>query len=225
MRLHKTGHPIADTISDLIGDLPDGDYKIAYGILRHNLFTHGHWFEVDRALWGASHYDGLYRISYRGTQPKYVDNFPAKPHGLKLSPWKLDGEYDLICPPTDHVCEFFNIDYSQWLMNAIRQADKAYVIRTKGTSEPIEWAKVKRLITFNSSIAIQALQHGVPVISDPVHSTIGSYTSHIESIYNYDRSVILDFISSHQFKLGDKEAIWGIIKYYLSSSDGTPEKQ
>lgn len=223
MILHKTGHEIADTVSDLVGELPDESYKICYGILRHDIFNDGRWFEIDKGFWGAGHYDGNYRISYQGTQPVYDESAPHEPHGLTLDPW-IENGHTLICPPTNDVCEFFRIDLASWLSGALRQAGRNYVVRYKGSSHPVDWNGVGKVITFNSTVGIDALCRGIPVISDPDHSTIGSYTKHIQAIANYDRSVILDFIQAHQFKLVGKGKIWGLIQHYLYSSAGMPEK-
>lgn len=236
MRLHKTGHAIADTVSDLIGELPDGDYNIAYGILRHNHFSGGcrKWFELDRGMWGAGHYNGLYRLSFRGTQPRYNLQWESSgkqqcdyiPNAQLLEPWRKQDGPALICPPTQHVCEFFKIDYTAWLMNAIRQAGYNYIIRDKTATHAVNWPVISKVITFNSSIGIQALQRGIEVISSPDHSAIGSYTQYIgNNTFDYDRDVLLNFISAHQFKLHEKEKIECLINYYLSTSDGMLEKQ
>lgn len=228
MRLHKTGHPIADTVSDLIGELPDGDYKIAYGILRHEEFSMGlRWFEMDKGLWAANHYGGNYRLSFQGTQPIWHKDGPSEDHRLDLEPWRHQTGPALICPPTSHVCDFFNIDYSSWLTKAIRQAEGPYIIRTKGVENPIEWDKISKLITFNSTLGIEALIKGIPVISDPDHSTIGSYAVENYILDGTNRDELLSFCAAHQFKLSDKSKICRLIEHYLSipSSGGIPEKQ
>lgn len=220
MLLHKTGHPIADTVSDLIGELPDGDYKIAYGILRHVSFKDAkHWLEVDKGFWASSHYAGNYRISYRGTQPRYSPTAPSEDHGLTLDPWRDEGEWTMICPPTDQVCKFFGIDISRWWFDAIKTArdfKEPYMARDKSATIPIDWPEVRRVITFNSTVGIEALRRGIPVISDRQHSSIGSYTK-ITGVDNYDRKPLFSFLAGHQFKLDEKEKIWNLIKFYLSS--------
>lgn len=216
MRLHKTGHPIADTVSDLIGELPDGDYSVVYGILRHNKFSEGKWFECDKGFYGAKHFDGNYRISFMGTQPLYSPDYPiSEAHGLTLEPWRKQSGYALICPPTEHVCKFFKIDYTTWLMNAVRQEDN-YRIRNKGCEDPIEWDGISKLVTFNSTLGVQALIKGIPVVSNQLCSTIGSFCRHINSIDGYDRNKVLRFMSGHQFKLGDKDKIKRLIEHYLN---------
>lgn len=218
MRAHKTGHQIADTVSDLMGELPDGDYKIAYGILRHKLFdgSHDKWFEIDKGYWGAGHYDGNYRVSFRGTQLRYDPHAPRKPHGLTLEPWKQQSGPALIAPPTSHVCDFFGIDYSSWLMNAISVADGPYTIRHKGDSRPLSFDGIRQVITFNSTVGFEALRYGIPVIGDPEHSTIGSYTSEIKTIDKYCREELFSFCAGHQFKLGNKAGICRVIEHYMS---------
>lgn len=226
MRVHKTGHAIADTVSDLIGELPDGDYKVAYGILRHSLFNDGHWFEIDKGMWGASHYDGLYRMSYRGTQPIWRDGVTGRAHGLRLGPWINRSGRTLILPPTDHVCRFFKINKRNWMLwsyDQIRDDNcPSPMVREKDATWEIDWSQYNQVITFNSSLGIDALIRGIPVISDPIHSTIGSYCAAKKCIDGYDRDELLSFIQANQFKLTDKERVWEIISMYLS--DMTAEK-
>lgn len=218
MRLHKTGHEIADTVSDLIGELPDGDYKACYGILRHREFAIQSYFEIDKGFWGSGHYEGNYRLSYRGTQPLYSPDGPREKHDLTLEPWINQDGYVLICPPTHDVCEFFGINLSVWLFYTVYACNgKRYSVRYKGMSEPINWNSVSRVITFNSTVGIEALRRGIPVISDPDHSTIGSYTKHINAIDHFDRDELFSFCASHQFKLSDKGKISCLIKHYLSA--------
>lgn len=227
MRLHKTGHAIADTVSDLIGDLPDGRYKIAYGILRHDEFSGLEpWFCVDKGFYEAGHYNGNYRIACRGTQPKYSVLGPKSTHGLDLEPFRYTGSHSLICPPTTHVAQFYGIDETVWLLNAIRQADGKYIIRHKGDSQPIEWDIIRQVITFNSTVGVEALRRGIPVISDPVYSTIGSYTVDIKSIDELNRDELFSFMAGHQFRLHEKDKITWLIHHYLTySSVGIQEKQ
>lgn len=230
MRLHKTGHEIADTVSDLIGELPDDDYTIAYGILRHSVFNDNRrWFECDKGLYSAGHYTGNYRLSFRGTQPIYSgDNSLSEPHGQTLEPWRGSGEWTMICPPTGYVCDFFKIDYSSWLFETLklcREFPEPYMIRTKDADNPIDWPLVKRVVTFNSTVGFEALRRGIEVISDPIHSTIGSYTRYIGKTIDYDRDILFNFAEAHNFRLSEKDKICQLVQHYLSTSDGTQEKQ
>lgn len=224
MRLHKTGHVIADTVSDLIGEVPDGEYNAVYGILRHELGAQDRpCFIFDRAFWGANHYDGLYRLALNGTQPLWHENGPSNPHGLTLEPWRK-GQWTMICPPTDHVCKFFGVDYQGWLYQACEDAKRVglpFMLRTKEAVTPIEWESLGQVITFNSSVGVEALRRGISVISDPEFSTIGSYTKE-KGIDGIDRNEILSFCAGHQFKLSDKETICNLIRHYIVRSAEFP---
>lgn len=88
--------------------------------------------------------------------------------------------------------------------------------RDKSATIPIDWPLVRRVITFNSTVGIEALRRGIPVISDPVHSTLGSYTKQINLVDKYSREELFRFYSAHQFKLDEKDKICRLIKYYLS---------
>lgn len=222
MMLHKTGHGIADEVSDRVGELPDGPYRAAYGILRGStewLRAVDNWFEIDKGMWGASHYYGNYRLSFRGTQPLYRDDAPVEPHGLTLEPWRDSGDHTMICPPTQPVCAFFGIDYTEWLMDAVRRAGPSYAIRHKGMAEPIDWPRVRRVITFNSTVGVEALRRGILVISDPDHSSIGSW-----GVDGYDREPLFCFLQAHQFKLAEKSKICSLISHYMSTSVSTAGK-
>ena len=215
MRLHKTGHAISDTVSDLIGEVPDGDYDIVYGILRHNLAESGRQtIFLDRGFWGADHYSGWYRLASGGTQPLYHDNGPSEPHGLELEPWIDRDGYILLCPPSEHVCKFFGINVFDWCYEANKMAKGSTYLRSKNTESPIDWHNIKQVITFNSTVGVEALRRGIPVISDPNHSTIGSYVK--QKGLDIDRDELLGFMQAHQFKLSDREKIHCLINHYLS---------
>lgn len=230
--IFRTGHEIADAIAHRLATDPlhvseayrasEFPFVMAYGILRgtQNVFNNSeHWFEIDRGFWGARHFDGNYRVSYKNTQPLYEDGFFDE-HGVTFEPWRSEG-YTLICPPTEPVCEFYGIDYTEWLLNAVK-GEKRYKIRIKGVPDAIDWDCIGKMITFNSSLGLEAVRRGIPTISDP-KSSVGSYTQKINAIDGYDREPLFSFISAHHFKLDDKDKIWGIINRYLSA--GTPEKR
>lgn len=212
--IYTTGHTIADTVAKY---LPDGDYGIAYGILRgtpENLRKHNHWFVIDRGFTSPNHFDGNYRLGYKNTQPMYFE-VPNEP--CNLDPWR-EGEYTLVCPPTPEVCKFFGIDQTEWILKNLKGK---YILRHKGDPNPIEWDKIGKLVTFNSSLGVEALKRGIAVESDPL-STLGSYKN---LIYNCDRSPIMSFIRFCQFKLTDKGKINCLINHYLSTSDGIHAKK
>lgn len=263
----KTGHQIADTVAETLAEGFDADiYKtdelfksfpqgydahIAYGILRlaDEVFRQADkektpWFNIDRGYLNPSHFDGYYRISYRGTQAKWHEGIPRKPWRGHLEPWRgIDHNKPvLICPPTGPVCEFFNVNHRTWLLDTlIKNAGNGVsgnhksIIREKGDQSPIIFQDYSYVITFNSSVGWHALQHGIPVISDPEHSIIGSYCKARGIHYLTDklsnlpdtRLELFEAMNAHQFTLDEikQGKAWGLINHYLtSSSAGMAEK-
>ncbi len=240
MRVYKTGHQIADTVADALVKGCCGwlECDIAYGILRGaaDMFKQSNsWFNVDRGYWGANHFDGYYRISYKGTQAKWRDDIPKAEVGVKFEDWKdnKDG-YILICPPTEPVMIFYNCEekwwdwYYYWMGEHWEQGK--WKVRRKGDESEIDWPNIKGVITFNSSVGWQALQRGIPCISDTTHSLVGSYYKHeLDKLgleYNLDnvklipRGPLFQSMGAHQFTLMEirQGKAWKLIEHYLAIS-------
>ena len=256
----KTGHEIADTVADALieginginssesrsdvyhighesahGDSDAYNISIAYGILRGTgeVFKRSkHWFNIDNGYFNPGHFDGYYRISYKGTQAKWHDDIPQQSIDFKLEDWKpLSGKI-LVCPPTGAVSNFFNITpedlWNKYIAGPMNKYGKGNcILRTKLSQEPIDWGSVLGVITFNSSIGWQALQRGIPVYSDPDHSIIGSYykakmnnpIDFLSDEYRaIDREPVFRAMAAHQFKLSEisEGKAWNLINYYLS---------
>lgn len=239
MRVHQTGHPIADSVASAfqMANYP-GDADLVYGILRHNVFNQtGNWFEVDRGYFNPGHFDGYYRISYKGTQSKWHQNIPKQDIEFELEAWKNNKlGYYLCIPPSQYVVDFFGLPkINDWVFQTAYPLYDLYPnlhIRVKHKDEnwPIDWENVKGVITFNSSIGWQALQRGIPVYSDPDHSIIGSYykakmqnpIDFLSDEYKQiDRKPLFEAMRAHQFTLkeiSEGKAKW-IIKHYLNQPD------
>lgn len=249
----KTGHPIADTVAQALAEGFDADIihtkdasiqtikaygaHVGYGILRgtSEVFRLCEqfaipWLNVDRGYFNPSHYDGYYRISYRGTQARWHEGIPRKPVDITLEPRR---EYDrhkpiLVCPPTPAVSDFFGLLGKIW-----RLPDSKYEIRNKGDASPIDWDRYSAVWTFNSSVGWKALQMGFPVLSDPDHSLIGSFykTRNLNlllenfHIAEDNRLQIFEAMQAHQFTLEEikQGKAWPLIKHYLSMSAGIAE--
>jgi hypothetical protein len=239
-----TGHSICDTVAQSFikagcdnyhvsqidkVDMEAYDAHIAYGILRgtDGIFKRAkHWFNVDLGYLDAGHYDGTYRISYRGTQARWTGAKAAN-HSLR--------DIVLIAPPTPPVCEFFKVDAATWLSNAIQQCKGLpYHVRYK-TDKPLDWTGIGGVITFNSSLGWQALRRGLGVISDVKHSLVGSYLDVVDSLATDTKSIdrnnidaLLMFMRANQFRLAEIErgAAWCLVKsHIISSSDLIAGKQ
>jgi hypothetical protein len=254
----KTGHNIADTIIkefgydicdyfcnafDFAGRINlDADVHIGYGILRGMAEIYNkadNWFEIDNGYWGAGHFSGNYRISFKSTQSQYSDDL-QQPHGLILGPWKTTGDTILIVPPSDYVREFFNVTGIDWYRSNFNPYLHKCVVRTKDAKELINWEKIKGVITFNSTVGVEALRRGIPVISDIEHSMIGSYYKQklidkgldytFENVMTISREPLFNCMQTHQFTLEDirEGKAWKLLNYYLrlmSGSDTIPVKQ
>lgn len=225
LKVHKTGHEIADTVANaFIQDSYDGNADLAYGILRHNIFaTSNRWFNVDKGYFNPGHFDGYYRISYKGTQAKWHENIPKQDIEFELGDWRSGEGFILLCPPTDAVATFFNV--SNWQIPDIDL--KKTLTRYKGDISPIDWRFIKGVVTFNSSVGWQALQRGIPVYSDPNHSIVGSYySSKLKNPIDFlsdeykqiDRLPLFKAMRAHQFTLKEisEGKAWPILQHYLS---------
>lgn len=253
-----TGHHIADTVADAValglpmeglvlgnntsqGKLPDWFRPelshIGYGILRgmDEIFkASDNWFNIDRGYFNPGHFDGYYRISFQGTQAKWHADIPQQALDFKLEDWREDDEKKeiVICPPTQAVCDFFNIPAQTWLNMAYQKAQDSFLcpiiaINHKSDGKTINWDETRAVITFNSSIGWQALQRGIPVYSDPDHSIIGSYykakmknpIDFLSDEYRaIDRGPLFRAMRSHQFTLKEisEGKAWPLIEHYLT---------
>lgn len=262
----KTGHEIADTVAVALAEglnakiystalrpnddvcidnIKPYDAHLFYGVLRGTEWIGVYcdqekipYFILDRGYTNPGHFDGNYRISYRGTQFKWHEGIPRKPVDIKLEPMRYKGDYVLICPPTTTVCNLFGIDRDVWIINAWAQCGwTEYVMRDKGETFynlESQLGDARAVITFNSSVGWQALQMGIPVLSDVNHSAIGSFyrctdlSTLIDNLQNKpdNRLELFEAMESHQFKLSDTSGLWKLLDHYLtqSSSDMMQER-
>lgn len=198
---------------------------VAYGILRgtadafKSSKAHGlDFIEVDKGYIGASHFDGYYRISLNDMQAKYkkldLPNDRVRKLKITLQPEKKDGRYILICPPTQYVEEYYGLEPDKWLSDTINEVKKYTSRRIKirpklGANIPLqdELAECYCVIAYNSTVAIDAVIAGVPVIVSE-HSVLHDWSlNSISCIENdlvmNDREELLRFISYHQFTLDE----------------------
>lgn len=219
------------------------DVHIAYGILRASgkLFKDCEnlgkaWFEIDRGYFSPGHFDGYYRISYKGTQCQF-NELRKSWHG-ELKPFRFSGRSVMIVPPTQHVADFFSIDLMAWIDWASNEAlSNGYscFVRTKGDTIFLDdqLKECKAVITFNSSIGWKALQMGIPVLSDATHSTVGSHyrIDSLQKLMSFlpnmpdTRLELFECMQAHQFTLEEikQGKAWPLISKY--SSDGIPERE
>lgn len=257
----KTGHQIADTVADALARginghevevfqadngcmerlAQDSAFGMGYGILRgmdeviRKYEEQGKsFFHIDRGYINPGHFDGNYRISHKGTQAIYDEDFPVKGRTVQPIHPEPFKPYDkskpvLICPPTEPVCQFFGIDKKTWELETTLELYKRQQTakwREKGDSSPIPWDDISMVITFNSSVGWEAVRRGIPCLSDVNHSTVGSFYGEtvtenlLEKFYSLDRMKLFQFMQAHQFTLDEiaqGDANW-LIDYYLQRS-------
>lgn len=209
-------------MSDFEGDIGWGDIHIGYGILRgmDDVFRACHkagkpFIHIDRGYFKPGHYDGYYRVSLNGTQqttgldklePDYArwDGL-----GIEILPEKSGGTYTLCCPMSPHVKEFFrDIDPYVYSSLPFPEIKEPAILRTKDSKHPIEshMLYAKKVVTFNSSVGWETLRQGIPVVSDPTHSIVGSYLKMIDRPIHGDmneRRKLFAIMSSLQLTIAE----------------------
>ena len=123
---------------------------------------------------------------------------------IKREDWHF-GHKILVCPPTKAICRLYHIDEQKWLddtLNKLRKhTDRLIVVRHKDSTLPLEkeLSECHALVTMQSTAAIEAVMHGVPVFVDEVSQAnpIGENDlSKIEKPYYAERDIIQKWIDS-----------------------------
>lgn len=241
----RTSHHINATVSDALcaglgvdAISPDKwDRKtpvIGYGILRGcgDVFNHCErmgipWFNVDNGYFKPGHFDGYYRISFRGTQQRFDRRWAKNGNrfnqlGIELLPMRNDGNSVLVVPPTEAVADFFGFSVSRWVSATIQSLkynnNKHIVVRHKTEATPLDQQlnDAYQVVTFNSGVGWEALRRGIRVVSSK-YSTIGTADG-------VDRADIFKFMANNQLTLEQiaKGDITWITDRYIS--DGTAVK-
>lgn len=223
--LIAAGHDVGYYSTDNLAPVGQYDACVAYGILRGTADVFREcdrlgkpWFHIDRGYLGPGHYDGYYRVSLCGTQRTrdVAGSANGRPHDFEscndgsnpspaasvlMGPWRgVDyGKPILVCPPTDAVAGFFGFGAHDWLKWAIYGDPQDYVIRRKGEDGPVDFARYRYLLTFNSSMGWKALAAGIPCMSDPTHSIVGAAY----------RNISLEALGEAQYL--DRERLFGVM--------------
>lgn len=228
---------------ELESAIAEAEIHICYGILRgaDAIFrmaaaTNKRWFNIDKGYWKPGHYNGYYRISLRGTQQTFgLDGL--KPHyerwdalGLEIMPAKeMHGNHTLMIPPTNYVCEWFDINSNNWIAQtghdeclANRNNYSAHA-RHKDDESPLQnqLDNCSRVTTFNSSVGWEALRQGIPVVSDPTHSIVGAYQKMLDIDLSKDSNERRKFFAIQaglQLRLDEIKsgALWHLLQTLLT---------
>lgn len=225
-----TGHDIADRVAQSLEncfdckarlatsvkdeDIDQASFVIGYGILRGTAEVYKTaerlkkpWFVLDNGYFHPGHYDGYYRMGYRGTQGPYKKRaFDV----VMPEPMKRNPVAGLVCPPSDAVCQFFGVDKKKWTDEAIRYVTargKQVVIRDKSCNRAldVDLEHSAFVYTFNSGVGWKAISRGIPVVSDSELSIVGQWGKGLTAT-DADRREFVASLFADQFKLADVEA-------------------
>ncbi len=224
------------------------DIHIGYGILRgmNDVFrmaqTNGKpWFNIDKGYIGSGHFDGYYRISLRGTQHTqtswlhFIDRERLNGLCVNFEPWRgmEYGKPVLICPPQPDTAAFFGIDHDKWLNDAVKSCcGRKHVVRRKGDHSILMDSILgsSMVVTFNSSVAWEAMRLGVPSMSDLRHSFLGHVSCEINvaDLVNWQKLHRVDLFAAMaglQLTLQEMRdgKLWQLMNRLMSGSDGTAE--
>jgi hypothetical protein len=141
----------------------------------------------------------------------------------KISQFKGTGNKILICPPSEALIRYYKIEegVQGWLDRTIniikQQTDKQIVIRYKDTNTPIlkDFEDAYCIVTFQSTIAIEAILNGIPSFCD-ISSSCASVSNtdlNISKLFIPTRDQIILWIDSllaNQFTM--KEIMSGVAR-------------
>lgn len=175
------------------------------------------WYHIDNGYFRPGHFNGYYRISRGNTQAHYAPAQAANGErwqrlGLEMAPWQRNAwGHVLICPPTPAMGSFFGFDTDKWLADTLAalagSSARPLVVRHKQALQPLEedLKGAYAVVTFNSSVAWQALLQGIPAIADGaciVRSWNNFTFSDIESdLTACDRQALFHCFANNQFTL------------------------
>lgn len=168
--------------------LEPSDCHIAYGILRgtadiyYSARNYNQRFVfLDKGFIRPHHFEGYYRFGINKFQQTY------EPHAFDETRLKqvmgresiLQEQFTsrrniLVIPPTEAVCDFYSLGSTRiWLQNMLcdlaDQTERPIVVRYKDSETPLldHLKDAYCVITHTSSVAWEALRHGIPSIASP----------------------------------------------------------
>lgn len=219
------------------------DVHVGYGILRgmDQVFKRAKragipWVNIDRGYFRAHHYEGYYRLSLNGTQQTIGVQSMAPNYSrlrrlsINLEPWRgFDPSKPILyCPATQAVANFF--DHRGFKIDQKSLDRSGLVTRIKGDAAPLDFRDYNYVHTVNSSVGWQAIQAGIPCVSDPICSIVGARYKEIplaelgEAQY-LDREKLFGCMANLQLTLSEIRAgkVWETLAHLLSLSAMTAE--
>ena len=131
-----------------------------------------------------------------------------KPH-IELKPWKYDGDYILVCPPSEHIQKYFN--KQNWLKDTIKKIKKhtrkEIKIRTKEskTSLQKDIDNAYCVVSCQSTVCINAIMSGVPSFCDDISMGVPVSLTDLslikDPLYPGDREMWINSLLANQFTM------------------------
>lgn len=214
---------------------------ISWGILRGSdkiikecIRKNRNFLYIDHAYFNGGHKgdQSYYRIVKNELQLTQINSClddRYKKLNIPLKPWRKDGDYILICPPSKATTNFYDLTYD-WLEKTLTILDQItdipVIVRYKPGEVDIDFSKgysvpkgiIRReqnllsldeqlsrayaVVTFNSSVAVKAITEGIPVVVDTISAAAPiSRTSllDIENLLYPDREECISSLSYGQF--------------------------
>ena len=149
---------------------------------------------------------------------KRVDRYKGR---YKIKPWKKNGKYILVCPPTPNMeIQFGKKD---WLSNTLRilqrNTDRKILIRDKYSDRSLQedLKDAYAMVSCTTAVCIDAILAGVPSFCDTI--SVGRPVSHYrfdfieEPLYSPFRREWIDTLLTHQFTMSEIKngTAWDIV--------------
>jgi len=155
-----------------------------------------------------------------GINRKRIKRYKGK---YQIKPWKRDGKYILVCPPTPNM--EIQFDKKDWLSDTLRilqkNTDRKILIRDKYCDRPLaqDLKDAYAMVSCTTAASIDAILAGVPSFCDQI--SVARPVSHYrfdfieEPLYSPFRREWIDTLLTHQFTMSEIYSQWLIMNIIL----------
>jgi hypothetical protein len=168
-------YPAADL--HIVGGLQFG----ALEVLKHLRRAGANYLFYDRAYFGGGWGTNRLRIVRKAYQKNYIETMTpaeidaglarARAFGCELKPWRTAGDYILVVPPGEAICNLFGLgDWKSKILARLKACtDRPIDVSIKGDPRPLaeRLARAHCVVTWTSNVAVDGIVAGVPAIVAP----------------------------------------------------------
>jgi len=159
----------------------------------------------------------IYRLTKNFQHIRHIDKLNAKDKKriekyqkhIKLKDWNYNGDYVLVCDISEHAKKFY--EKPNWLDDTVKELKKhtkrEIRVRSKGskTSFKSDLKKAHAVVSFQSTVCIDAIINGVPSFCDKVSMGIPVSLDDLslieDPLYPGDRQAWIDSLLANQFTM------------------------